>query len=104
MIRERNELEFELKGKNDGAKINGIFVSDNSENGLSWEEFIGKNIAKKRLILLRLLEGKVKEGDLKAIELYNRILSEIRDDLRSDGEEDWLSVVESMVSGGDGDE
>ena len=95
-------LKLGYSNKNTLAKTNNEWSDCNLENNWIREKFSKKNIIKKRLQLLRLLEIKVKEGDLRAIELYNKILSEIRDDLgKEENEDDWIAAVESLMGGCD---
>lgn len=57
-----------------------------------------ESIVQKRLRLLRLLEENVESGDMKAIELYSKLLSELREDLKiKDEGGDWLRTLVEMV-------
>lgn len=68
-------------GKEDSSKVFGI-----------------EYILEKRLRLLRLLEDHVENGDLKAIELYDRILTEMREDLRNKEDGDnWFRTIAEMI-------
>ncbi len=82
MLANLNDDEIvEYTGKEDNGKAFGI-----------------ENIVQKRLHLLRLLEEHVEKGDLKAIELYSKLLSELREDLKikEDGY-NWFEVLAEMI-------
>lgn len=81
-----------LANSNDGK------IAENIGKDGSGEAFSIENIVQKRLRLLKLLEELVKEGDLKAIELYSKLLSELREDLKikEDGN-NWFGTLAEMI-------
>jgi len=81
-----------LANSNDG-KIADDIGKEGSGEVLSIE-----NIVQKRLRLLKLLEEHIEKGDLKAIELYNKLLSELRDDLRiKEDSNNWFRTLAEMI-------
>lgn len=61
----------------------GVCKEEYKPNRASISKLDREKIVCERLWLLEKLKDKVDGGDLKAIEIYNKILSEIRDDLES---------------------
>ena len=81
-----------LANSNDG-KITDDIGKEGSGEALSIE-----NIVQKRLRLLKLLEEHIEKGDLKAIELYNKLLSELRDDLMiKEDSNNWFRTLAEMI-------
>ena len=81
VAKESNEMTTEKKEKKDR-----IF------------EFKKYEIIKRRLQLLNVLQGAVEKGDLKAIELFNKILTDLRGDMEEEDSNDWFEVLEELIS------
>ncbi len=58
-----------------------------------------ENIIHKRLWLLEKLRDKVDKGEIRAIEIFNRILTDIKEDLRNtdDSNVEWSDILADLV-------
>ena len=51
------------------------------------------DVIEKRLKILEILEERLDEGDVRTLELYNKILTELRNDLKCGEEDDGIPDV-----------
>ena len=79
------------------ANSDDSVISGNIEKEGIRETFSIGVIIQKRLRLLKLLEKYIEEGNLKAIELYCKLLNDIRDDLRSKDDGNFVNALKELI-------
>ena len=78
--------------------MNGVCKEEYKPNKSNISGLSKENILLERLWLLEKLKDRVRAGELKAIEVYSKILSEISNDLEHvEDDEGWQKVLADLI-------